>query len=47
MSKTSTKEMIEKWKKQTGTRYKDLSEGEKKSDRYWAKRVIDVWESQT
>ena len=37
-----TPENIERWRLQTETDYKDLSDKERDSDREWADRVIDV-----
>lgn len=37
-----SEENILKWKKQIETKYEDLSEKEKDSDRKWAKKVMEM-----
>ena len=36
------KELVDRWKRQLGTDYKDLSEGEKESDRDEAKKILKI-----
>ena len=38
----SNGECVERWKKQMKTDYKDLTEGEKESDRVWARKVTKL-----
>jgi hypothetical protein len=37
-----TKENIRRWKKQLEIRYSDLTEKEKRSDRRWAEKVLEL-----
>lgn len=39
-----TSENIEQWRKQIETPYFNLSEEEKKSDRHWADKVLEILE---
>ena len=38
-----TEENIARWRQQIETDYQDLSESEKESDRYWARKAIEVY----
>lgn len=41
-----TPENIERWRRQIATKYSDLTEAEKDSDREWADKAFElVWES--
>jgi len=42
-----TPENIERWKRQTQTSYVDLSDGEKESDRDWARKAIEIMQSES
>ena len=39
-----TDENIARWRKQIGTKYEDLSEEEKESDRVWARKLLEIAE---
>jgi len=45
MLKNLTYENVNRWRKQIGTPYSELSEKEKESDRDWARIVIEVLEN--
>ena len=39
-----TPENIDRWRRQVGTPYPDLTEAEKESDRFWADKIIAALE---
>ena len=39
-----TPENIERWRRQIATKYSDLSEQEKDSDREWAEKIYELFE---
>jgi len=42
MLKNLTKENVDRWKRQLGYTYSELSEKEKESDREWARKVLKI-----
>lgn len=40
-----TEENIARWRRRIGTPYEELTEQEKDSDRWWARRVIELLEA--